>query len=111
MIGVAFSIGFLLGPLIGAAFSLQTKGHEGQFYVAPALYALTLAILDVIFLAVFLKETLPREKRVRNCTGRAKSFLLALPVLCWYLSLLVSTGSLLISVLVSVYASVCLCLS
>lgn len=66
MIGVAFSIGFLLGPLIGAAFSLQTKGHEGQFYVAPALYALTLAILDVIFLAVFLKETLPREKRARS---------------------------------------------
>jgi len=94
MIGVAFSIGFLLGPLIGAAFSLQTKGHEGQFYVAPALYALTLAILDVIFLAVFLKETLPREKRVRNGTGRAKSFL-----------------SLFVSVLVSVYVSVCLCLS
>lgn len=64
MIGVAFSVGFLLGPLIGAAFSLQAKGQEGEFFVTPALYALTLAILDVLFLVVFLKETLPREKRV-----------------------------------------------
>lgn len=66
MIGVAFSIGFLLGPLIGAAFSLQAKGQEGQFFVAPALYALTLAVLDVLFLTVFLKETLPREKRAKS---------------------------------------------
>lgn len=63
MIGVAFSVGFLLGPLIGAAFSLQAKGQEGEFFVTPALYALTLAVLDVLFLVVFLKETLPREKR------------------------------------------------
>jgi MFS family permease len=65
MIGVAFSIGFLLGPLIGAYFSIQARSMDaGAFFVTPALFSLTLAVLNIIFLFAFLRETHPAEKRV-----------------------------------------------
>jgi len=50
--------------MIGAYFSAQSKGQEGMFFVAPALFALLLATLDVFFLVFFMKETLPLERRV-----------------------------------------------
>ena len=62
--GVAFSVGFVFGPLIGALFSRWAKEQQGEFYVMPALFALILAIVDVVFVAVAMKETLPAEKRV-----------------------------------------------
>jgi len=63
MIGVAFSLGFLVGPMIGAAFSLWGKEAGGDWYVYPALFALGLSIFDILFIAVFFKESLPAEKR------------------------------------------------
>lgn len=70
VIAIAFSIGFLLGPTIGAAFSLWGKsmGVEGSFltFQYPALFALTLALLDVALLAFLFPETLPVEKRARS---------------------------------------------
>eukprot|EP00057_Strongylocentrotus_purpuratus_P029134 XP_011683608.1 PREDICTED: major facilitator superfamily domain-containing protein 10-like [Strongylocentrotus purpuratus] len=65
MIGLAFSVGFIVGPMIGAYFA--TKGGlfaEGAWAVTPALLALTLSIADLLFVFAFLKETLPQEKRV-----------------------------------------------
>ena len=69
VIGVAFSVGFLLGPLIGAYFSVQARGRGaeaggGTFYVAPALFALTLSLINIAFIALCMRETLPRECRV-----------------------------------------------
>eukprot|EP00057_Strongylocentrotus_purpuratus_P011678 XP_011666152.1 PREDICTED: major facilitator superfamily domain-containing protein 10 [Strongylocentrotus purpuratus] len=64
MIGLAFSVGFIVGPMIGAYFA--TKGGlfaEGAWAVTPALLALTLSIADLLFVFAFLKETLPQEKR------------------------------------------------
>lgn len=63
MIGVAFSLGFLVGPMIGAGFSIWGKEAGGEWYVYPALFALGLSILDVVFIAVFFKESLPPHKR------------------------------------------------
>ena len=54
-IGVAFSLGFIFGPLIGAAFSAWGKGQSEQWFLYPAMMALTLSILDVAFIALFFK--------------------------------------------------------
>lgn len=58
VIGVAFSLGFTLGPMLGASLPVET---------APWL-ALLFAVSDLLFLFCFLPETLPPEKRVRLVT-------------------------------------------
>ncbi|XP_049742590.1 major facilitator superfamily domain-containing protein 10 [Elephas maximus indicus] len=58
VIGVAFSLGFTLGPLLGAALSLET---------APWL-ALLFATSDLLFIFCFLPETLPQERRAPSIT-------------------------------------------
>ncbi|XP_014681730.1 PREDICTED: major facilitator superfamily domain-containing protein 10-like [Priapulus caudatus] len=65
MIGVAFSVGFTVGPMIGAAFTRMSTGAEG-FYIAPALFALTLAVIDILVIFVAFKETLPAERRSKS---------------------------------------------
>jgi MFS family permease len=66
LIGVAFSVGFMVGPIIGAIFSQQARVHgsDGAFFITPALFALTLAVLNVVFLFVFMRETHPVDRRV-----------------------------------------------
>lgn len=69
VIGIAFSCGFLLGPVIGAAFSVWGKtvaesgGDPFTVFQYPALFALTLALLDIALLVFAFPETLPVEKR------------------------------------------------
>ena len=65
MIGVAFSVGFVFGPIIGAIFSRWAREQQDQFYVYPALFALVLAVADVFYILAVFKETLPKAKRVR----------------------------------------------
>ncbi|XP_030046993.1 major facilitator superfamily domain-containing protein 10 isoform X2 [Microcaecilia unicolor] len=65
MIGVAFSLGFTLGPMIGAYFA-RDAANEELFYVRPALLALLFAVLDLIFIFIFLPETLPKENRLSS---------------------------------------------
>ena len=50
--------------LIGADFSVYARQHLEAFYTVPALFALSLAVIDVVFIYLFFKETLPPEKRV-----------------------------------------------
>ncbi|KAB1282027.1 Major facilitator superfamily domain-containing protein 10 [Camelus dromedarius] len=63
VIGVAFSLGFTLGPMLGASLPLES---------APWL-ALLFAISDLLFIFCFLPETLPLEKRpgdaASSCQG------------------------------------------
>ena len=71
MVGVAFSLGFLFGPMIGAAFSVlgrQGAGNADSFtaFQYPAIFALTMAVIDVVFLLIAFQETLPGDKRVRD---------------------------------------------
>lgn len=63
MIGVAFSLGFTLGPMIGAYLAMETEKGE-VFYLRSALLALMFAAADLIFIFFLLPETLPKEKRV-----------------------------------------------
>lgn len=60
LIGIAFSLGFIIGPLIGAAFAAWAKKSEGEWFVYPAIFAFTLAVTDLIFFLVCFKETLPK---------------------------------------------------
>lgn len=64
--GVAFSVGFVFGPIIGAVFSRYARDQQEVFYTVPALFALALAVIDIIFVLMFFKETLPENKRVNN---------------------------------------------
>ena len=68
MIGVAFSVGFIVGPMIGAAFSiygvstlLSTQEYPFQL---PALFAVFVAALDFFYLYSKFRETLPATNRV-----------------------------------------------
>ncbi|XP_041477167.1 major facilitator superfamily domain-containing protein 10-like [Lytechinus variegatus] len=70
LIGLAFSVGFIVGPMIGAYFAKGGLFDEGSRVITPALLALTLSLADLLFIFVFLKETLPQEKRapsMGNC--------------------------------------------
>ena len=65
LIGVAFSLGFLFGPMIGAAFSMWGKQQEsGNWYIYPAVFALILSMIDILYLAVFLKVGSTAQKHL-----------------------------------------------
>lgn len=73
MIGVAFSLGFTLGPMIGAYLAMEAERGE-VFYLRSALLALVFAVADLIFIFFLLPETLPKEKRVSGlCLWRNSS--------------------------------------
>lgn len=57
--GIAFSLGFIIGPLIGAVFAAWAKKSSGEWFVFPAGFALLLALADLFFFISCFKETLP----------------------------------------------------
>ncbi|MGH0148546.1 UNVERIFIED_CONTAM: hypothetical protein FKN15_014996 [Acipenser sinensis] len=63
MIGVAFSLGFTVGPMIGAYFAMNTAKRE-IFYLSPALLGLMFSTADLLFIFLMLPETLHKENRV-----------------------------------------------
>lgn len=66
LVGIAFSLGFILGPMIGAIFSRFSDKSSNNWFVPPALFAACLAAADVLFCGFCLKETLPMEKRAKT---------------------------------------------
>jgi MFS family permease len=66
LIGIAFSIGFIVGPIIGAVFSAWGRERADNWFVYPAYCAMTLSLIDLAFLYAFFKETLPEEKRIKS---------------------------------------------
>ncbi|MGH0170318.1 UNVERIFIED_CONTAM: hypothetical protein FKN15_058839 [Acipenser sinensis] len=62
MIGVAFSLGFTVGPMIGAYFAMNTAKRE-IFYLSPALLGLMFSTADLLFIFLMLPETLHKENR------------------------------------------------
>ncbi|CAL1274847.1 unnamed protein product [Larinioides sclopetarius] len=66
LIGIAFAIGFIVGPIIGAVFASRGIKFSQNFYVLPALFALTMTIIDIFLLVIFFKESLPKEKRASS---------------------------------------------
>ncbi|CAG9855334.1 unnamed protein product [Phyllotreta striolata] len=65
LVGIAFSLGFIVGPLIGAIFAIWAKQRSDEWFVVPALFALFLSLVDMVFFITYFKETLPKEKRAK----------------------------------------------
>ncbi|KAF2352970.1 Major facilitator superfamily, partial [Trinorchestia longiramus] len=78
LIGVAFSIGFIVGPGVGAVFS---KWGTSGWFAASALYALLLTLLNVLYVTTFFTETLPKTRRSKSLgSGLAEAWALINPV-------------------------------
>ncbi|XP_058632351.1 major facilitator superfamily domain-containing protein 10 [Onychostoma macrolepis] len=77
MIGVAFSLGFTLGPLMGAYFALRHKDAE-VFYQGPAMLAVLFSLADLLFIFFVLPETL--QKGTSGSSGIQQSGDLLHPV-------------------------------
>lgn len=74
LVGIAFSVGFVLGPMIGALFAKLSTGHrEGQWYALPASFAFALAMGDLLYFSLSFKESLPRKLRAKSLTSGISS--------------------------------------
>ncbi|KAH8265620.1 hypothetical protein KR038_012042 [Drosophila bunnanda] len=69
LVGVAFSLGFIVGPMIGALFAIFSDKSGGAWFVLPSLLAFGLAAGDLLVLVCCLRETLPKEKRVKEISS------------------------------------------
>lgn len=58
MIGIAFSLGFTVGPLLGAYFAISSNVADSVFYKKPALLAMAFSAADLLFIWLVLPETL-----------------------------------------------------
>ncbi|KAM9810830.1 major facilitator superfamily domain-containing protein 10, partial [Neosynchiropus ocellatus] len=67
MIGVAFSLGFTVGPLMGAYFALST-GTSENVSQTPAVLALAFSAADLVFIWLLLPETLKKDVKT-SCSG------------------------------------------
>ncbi|VDO27317.1 unnamed protein product [Onchocerca flexuosa] len=74
IIGGAFSVGFLVGPMIGVYFS-RSGGVDSELAIdAPAKFAILLTVVELLFVAIILPETLDISQRktlvskvLKNC--------------------------------------------
>jgi DHA1 family tetracycline resistance protein-like MFS transporter len=64
LIGAAFGLGFVFGPAIGGVLGGPDLAHAN--FTAPALVAAVLTAIAAVAAAVFLKESLPAERRRRE---------------------------------------------
>lgn len=76
LVGIAFSLGFIVGPMIGALFAHFSDKSAQVWFCLPAVFAMSLAVADILFVGIFLRETLPTERRskVVNSLSRAMEF-------------------------------------
>lgn len=77
MIGIAFSLGFTIGPLMGAYFamSFRTVDEGNVFFQAPALLALAFSIADLLFIWLVLPETLRMDSKTSFSGHHSKDLL------------------------------------
>ncbi|KAG7200483.1 hypothetical protein KM043_001049 [Ampulex compressa] len=76
LVGIAFSIGFVVGPMIGAFFAwMSSDKREGAWYMMPALFAFFLAVSDVCFVAYYMKESLPMKHRAKSLASGVRGAL------------------------------------
>jgi MFS family permease len=74
IIGVAFGLGFMIGPAIGGVASLVDLAalwpETVRFGITPfsfaAFVSLSLATINLVWVALFFPETLPPENRMRH---------------------------------------------
>jgi len=79
LIGAAIGLGFILGPALGGLLSnlsggLRVSLFERNPYALPCFASAALAALNLIAAAVFLPESLPRERRDTHLAERFSRF-------------------------------------
>src|SRR5437660_165176 len=79
LLGAAIGLGFILGPALGGVLSnlssvLRLPLFESNPYALPCLASAALAALNLIAAAVFLPESLPRERRDTHLAERFSRF-------------------------------------
>lgn len=75
MVGIAFSLGFIFGPMIGAVFAKWSDKTSANWYFLPAICAFSLALADLLFVWAKLEESLPKEKRQKQLIDSMKKAL------------------------------------
>ncbi|OWA50789.1 Major facilitator superfamily domain-containing protein 10 [Hypsibius exemplaris] len=76
MVGIAFSLGFIIGPMIGAGFAAYSRRNGVvDIFLYPALFSLLLQILDLLLVVKFLPETLATTKRAKSVVQNLKESL------------------------------------
>lgn len=67
LVGIAFSVGFVIGPMIGAFFAWISSGNRNEtWYIMPALFATLLATSNLLYVIYNLKESLPAKSRAKT---------------------------------------------
>ncbi|KAG8011867.1 Selenocysteine insertion sequence-binding protein 2 [Nibea albiflora] len=69
MIGIAFSLGFTVGPLMGAYFAISSRSTGNIFYQTPALLALAFSVADLVFIWLMLPETFKKDVKHFSLTS------------------------------------------
>ena len=101
MIGAAFGLGFVLGPVLGGVLSRWAGTPGVPNYAAPGFAAAGLGALNLVLAFVFLRESLPPEKRhaarrARFGLARAAEVLFArrtgVPIWIFFLSVMGFAG-------------------
>lgn len=64
MIGIAFSLGFTVGPLLGAYFAISSTAPDNILFQTPALLALAFSVGNLFFIWFMLPETLSADVKV-----------------------------------------------
>ncbi|KAI3414058.1 hypothetical protein GPALN_011524 [Globodera pallida] len=67
-VGGSFSLAFLIGPSIGAFFSIGARA-SAEFDPSPARLAMALTVAELALLLFLLPETLPRAKKNEECSA------------------------------------------
>ncbi|VDM52248.1 unnamed protein product [Angiostrongylus costaricensis] len=62
LIGISYSIGFLVGPMFGAYFS--TVAPKDALYTTPAIFSIVLTVIHFFLVAFLLPETLEYVEEV-----------------------------------------------
>lgn len=83
IIGVAFALGFVIGPALGGMLStinLVEKFPEWQSmginpFSSPAILAFVLTVINLVMVSLVFKESLPKDKRNIESTQRSANVL------------------------------------
>jgi MFS family permease len=64
---VCFSVGFLIGPMVGAYFASYARtvvATQHYYFTSPALFAIGVTVIELVLIVTMLPETLPEHMRV-----------------------------------------------
>ena len=78
IVGIAFGLGFIVGPAIGGLFAMvdlttiapSLEAFGVNPFSVPALISLILSLINLAWISHYFEETLPESKRVMPSTKR-----------------------------------------